>query len=530
MGAPRFTRVIAPTRTSDDWLQPPPAQQGLKRYLETLRERIWLIVAAVVATTAIAIAYVATADRVYEADASILVSPVPDDAGTLTSIGLLTQSGDPLRAIETATTLVATRGAAERTAEALGGEADPSALLADVTVEPVAGSNIITLTARGSTPDEAARLANTFSQEAIEYRTELLSERIEEELPALQARTESLPPGEARDAVANQVAQLETISAGSDPTLQVVERAVPPSSPSSPRPMASVVAGMFAGLVLGVGGAFALQVLDPRLRREEQIRQRYRLPVLARIPRERSRTANPLPWGRLSPGAIEGYRTLRAVLAKPRGRSRAGRSRAGSVLVTSPGPSEGKTTSAMSLATSLALAGKQVILIEADLRGPSIGKALGIEVERGVISVLIEEATLSEALVSPDATNGNLRLLLAEQADVWGGELLSLPAATQLVDDAKQLADYVIVDSPPLATVVDALPVARTVDDVLVIVRLGASRLTRIQELAELLADTGIRPTGFVVVGTARGREAYYGDYRRAPGGSEARAAAKRPH
>jgi Mrp family chromosome partitioning ATPase len=80
------------------------------------------------------------------------------------------------------------------------------------------------------------------------------------------------------------------------------------------------------------------------------------------------------------------------------------------------------------------------------------------------------------------------------------------------VDQAKEVADYVVVDSPPLATVVDALPLARTVDDMLLVARLGVTRLDRLHELAELLADTDITPTGFTLIGVPRtGRDGYYG-------------------
>jgi Mrp family chromosome partitioning ATPase len=87
---------------------------------------------------------------------------------------------------------------------------------------------------------------------------------------------------------------------------------------------------------------------------------------------------------------------------------------------------------------------------------------------------------------------------------------LFLPAAGHLVEDAKALADYVIVDSPPLAEVIDALPLAQQVDEVLVVVRLGRTQLTKLQNLGELLARSEIEPVGFAVVGVPDTGDGYY--------------------
>jgi capsular exopolysaccharide synthesis family protein len=287
-----------------------------------------------------------------------------------------------------------------------------------------------------------------------------------------------------------------------------------PASPISPRPKLAIAAAIVAGLVLGIGGAFALQALDPRLRREEQLRSLYGLPILARIPSDtRSHGKGARAPEHLAPSTIEAYRTLRATLAASRGRNAGSRS----ILVTSPAPGEGKTTTAINLASSLALAGNRVILIEVDLRRPAVGKALGVEnVEphQGTGSVLLETTDLADALVTTKAYGSYLQLLLADNsgsATTWMADRLFLPAAQQLVEDAKLLADYVIIDSPPLSEVIDALQLAQAADDVLLVVRLGKSHLAKLANLSEILARHGVRPVGFAVVGAqAPGGESYY--------------------
>ena len=184
-------------------------------------------------------------------------------------------------------------------------------------------------------------------------------------------------------------------------------------------------------------------------------------------------------------------------------------------MITGPSPSEGKTTTAINLAASLALAGNSVILIEADLRRPKVGKALGISATRGIASVLLDGLPLSDALVTSEAYGDNLQLLLVDRAGEWMADQFSLPAAQNLVEEAKELADYVIIDSPPLAEVIDALPLAQMTDEVVIVARLGRTHLNKLTRLGEILGQYGVRPAGFALVGVSPTTE--YGYYTERP-------------
>ena len=289
-----------------------------------------------------------------------------------------------------------------------------------------------------------------------------------------------------------------------------------PQDPSKPKPFLTITGGILAGLVLGIVAAFAAQILDPRLRREEQLRRRYRLPILARIPKEDSRRDQPLGPRNLSAAAAEAYRTLRATIS----RVHAPETKAGQViLVTGPSASEGKSTTAVNLASSLALTGQDVILIEADLRRPSLSSVLEVKPSSGgVVSVLIEHNRLSQALVTSPTYGPHLRILLADQSGSgWVTDLFSIPAADAMIRDARRLADFVVIDSPPLNEVIDALPLARQADDVLVVARIGKTRIDKLGQLADLLAESGITPIGFAVIGTPRPGRRDYRYYSEAP-------------
>ena len=141
----------------------------------------------------------------------------------------------------------------------------------------------------------------------------------------------------------------------------------------------------------------------------------------------------------------------------------------------------------------------------------------GTATKRGVVSVLLESVDLRDALVTDSPYGENLGLLLADYEGGWVTELFSLPAAERMVEEARELADYVIIDSPPLTEVVDALPLARLADDVLIVTRLGNSRLSAVHRLGELLAENGIRPVGFAVVGVPRPPKTGYYYQERSP-------------
>jgi polysaccharide biosynthesis transport protein len=502
-------------RPGTGWRRPRVEASSLQRYLQTLRERLGLILATVLVTTLAAGVYLVVASKVYESEVDLLVTPVS---------GLIRESNDPTRDVETAARLVTGRDVAGRVKRKLGLTESTTDLLKKVEATPVAQSNIVAITAKESSPEKAHDLANSFADAVVTQRTVQLHHQLDDTIPQIRRRLSGGGGGGSGEgSLSDQLAQLETLRAGSDPTMRVETRASTPPSPSSPKPALTLLAGIVAGLVLGIGGAFAQHAIDPRLRREEQLRELFSLPILARIPKERKaptkakggrrlgfgprrRVRRALSPGELSPTTLEAYRTLRAMLAAGKVERTQGRS----VLVTGPSPSEGKTTTAINLASSLALAGNRVVLIEADFRRPTIGHAFGVRSHLGIGKVLLGNVSLEEALVPIRPFGENLQVLLVDRADDRLAEVMSLPSAARLLEDAERVADYVVIDSPPLTEVIDALPLAEQVNDVLLVVRVGYSNIGQLSRLGDLLEQNDIDPTGFVVVGVGSADEQSY--------------------
>jgi Mrp family chromosome partitioning ATPase len=401
----------------------------------------------------------------------------------------------------------------------------------------VAQSNLVAITAQADEPVAAARLADAFGRALIDQRTARLHSALDAAIRQNNAQLAGLGRGRADDAqrqlLLARATDLRTLRDAPDPSLQLASDADVPGGPASPRPLLTVAGALIAGTNLGVLGVLALEYVDPRLWREEQLDAAYRLPILARIPRQKSRRSGPLGPEAISARAAHGYRMLRANLPpsaprpavvrrpEPPPTPRGGVLDAGPppngaaprryepvapalgrcVMVTSAFTGEGKTTTALNLAATLVAAGERVILIDADTESPGVTDALGLEGGDNLARMLWEHTPLVDALVPVRLRAGTMYALRAE-ADAHDG--LSDAAAAKLLAEAAAFADWVVVDLPPLTASPDALPFARAVGDLLVAVRLRHTNLRELARLAELLSQQRLVPAGFVLTGTNR--------------------------
>src|SRR3954468_23302113 len=175
------------------WRNPSVEQQGLARYVSTLRERKWLIALTVLVTTLAAVIYVLTAPKVYNAEADLLITPIGGSDPTLSGLGLISSSSDPTRDVETASKLVTSTTVAKRVKVRLKDSRSAEQLLGKVSVAPVATSNIVAVTADGGSPKEAQQLANAFAQQAVPNRTESFHKQLDLRIDALKPQVKSQP-------------------------------------------------------------------------------------------------------------------------------------------------------------------------------------------------------------------------------------------------------------------------------------------------------------------------------------------------
>jgi tyrosine-protein kinase len=487
-------------------------REGASRYVGALREHWLLILMLVIVAVGSAAAYSYTAKKKFKADADVLVTPQGSDI--YPGLPVIRDTNGLTSGVLTAARLIQTPQVADRVRERhpeFG--LSRNGLLNSISVDPLSQSNVIALVATARTANRASDIANAFANEFTSLRAEQFNAALDQARARLRAQVNSLPAAQLNSPAASdlrtQLATLQTAAGGPDPSISVASNAVPPTSQSWPRPKLSIAVAFLVALLLGAGVALALELFNPRISREDELLLGHRLPILARVPRVSSSVASRYLThrGRLPANVWEAYRTLRASLtgAGPKG----GFPRR--ILVTSAIPGEAKTMTSVNLAITLALSGVKVILVDADLRRPMIATVFGAAARsNGFGLLLLGNATPELALLDAPGTP-NLQLLLSNPEHAHLVDLLQHERLETVLEQLGDFADVVVIDSPPLTEVADALPLADVADTVLVAVRLGRSRRDKLDELRRALAQRGVSPAGFVVTTRKRAKKKTYG-------------------
>jgi tyrosine-protein kinase len=491
---------------------PAPRQEwALESYVASIRAHPLVVIGVMLAAIAASVAYLQLRSPSYEATAELLVEPLPQDDVTFLGLSsLIRDTGDPTRTAQTAAALVSSRAAADRAAEELGGDWTGRTVLGAVEVNPEGESNILGLKATAGSSEEAARVANEMADAALQVRNAELRDQAETVMSQLEARLEATPAADqvTRANLAARIDQLKTVIQNGDPTLTLSQEASPPVSAAGVPAMVVVILAAIAGLALGCGAALLLEVMTRRVSDEDEAADLYPIPALARVPIVPARGRRGPAGSRwyMPPAIREPFLTLSVQLDERDLGSR-------TIMVTSPSSRDGKTTSAINLAVSLAAGGRSVILLDFDLRKPEIASLLGVQDGRHFDELVEPEADIGRMLVRPSEL-ATLRILPTtfDHHNAHLSDGASLPLQ-QLIVQAGELCDYVIVDTPPLGEVSDALRLLRAVDDILIVIRPGNSLRGDLGVVRELLERSGYVPEGSILIGVAdragRGYRAY---------------------
>jgi succinoglycan biosynthesis transport protein ExoP len=524
---------------------PEPRTLELRDYLRVVRRFKWTIVVTVVLCVAAALALSFRETPKYRASARIITTP--DLSEALFTQGLGTGGGNSggnsaqqsARAIATEIQVMSSPRVVEAVTDELGRA--PAA----VGFASVPDTDIIQIGSESTDPEEAAETANVYAQTYIDLRkeedvAELLdaTEAVQAEIGGLTDRIAiidadlvAFPPpprvegqrtptdereierarlDSQRDAyIANVDSFQRAITAIQQGGPTVLAEAGVPENPINKTPVRNGVAGLALGILLGVGLAFLREYLDDSVKTKEDLERASGLTVVGLIPELpdwKNRKATPLvSMAQPRSHAAEAYRTVRTsleflALEHP----------ISSVQVTSALAAEGKTTTLSNLAATFAKGGQRVIVLCCDLRRPRVHEFFGLDNRVGFTSVLLGETPLADAIQDVPAGGLPLRLVASGPLPPNPAELLSSNRAASVIEALHERCDLLLIDSPPVVPVTDALVLAGLVDAVVLVGDSGSTTKRSLGRAVELLRQVDAPLVGAVLNGVGARTEYGY--------------------
>ncbi|MDQ2982453.1 MAG: polysaccharide biosynthesis tyrosine autokinase [Actinomycetota bacterium] len=489
----------------------------LRDYLQVVRHRKWLILVVVVLVPLTAVLLSLRQEHMYRATSQVLLGN-QNLANALTGTQQSTGVSVPAdRVAQTQADLARVPEVARRALKSVGlVDRQPADLIAHSSVTVNQNADLLKFSVNDHDRALARRLATAYAGSFVSYRQQLDAASIHRARAELQRRLEALPlkKGPLYQGLVEKDQQLATLEALQTSNASVVENA-DKTELVQPKPMRNGFLGLGLGLLLGLGLAFLWEAIDTRVRSSEEIADRLELPLLARLPEPPKELRESFKLAMLEDNtgmASEPFRMLRTNLDF----ANLGHG-CKSILITSAVQGEGKSTTVSNLAVALARKGRRVILVDLDLRRPTLSKFFGLGGCPGVTDVAVGTHDLDSAIATISTAaptengraSGNgaakveafLQVLPAGPPPPSPGDFLETPQLEEILRTLYDRADIVLIDSPPLLHLGDSVSIASKVDGIVVVTRLDVMRRAMLTELHRLLEVTPARPLGFVVTG-----------------------------
>jgi tyrosine-protein kinase len=517
-----------------------PLSERLAYYLRVLRRR-WRVIALVPGVAVlISVVLGLNAQKKYDATAKLVINP-SNQVNALLNPSSATPSADPERDLNTEVSRIKTYPLADAVRRQLRLPDSNKALLSEVTTSIEGTTNVVDIKVRDENPVRAAALANGFAARYVVVRERdaqraflKAAAQARDQLASLTQVERASPQGVQLE---SRLRELEVDSTLQTGNANVIQRATVPTSAASPRVLFGAVLAGILGLVLALVAAAVLELLDRRVKDEDDVSLITGLPILASIPQpsrgkrgqslDHSRTRSPFRRSlraarsrppALGPIQVEAYRSLATNL-----RFFKLGDKVKTVMIASPSRLAGKTTVTLSLAAALAEFGQRVIAVECDLRRPRFASYLDLSRASGLSSVLADLSTVSQEVADIDVSGwraGTVRGEYVQFSVLPGGPappnpnaLLSSPEMHDLLLELRSSADVVLIDTPPLGILTDAVPLVPWVDGIALVARLRHTTRDELKKARGMLVDLDAPVLGTVLTGgAAPSLSSYYGD------------------
>jgi polysaccharide biosynthesis transport protein len=501
----------------------------LHDYLRVLRRRKWILIPPLVLAPVVAVFSSLGQPVRYEASAQVLVNRQNLPANLL-DINDPTQN-DSVRLLTTQAQFARLPAIARRTINAVGlTNWSASDLLGESRVTSADNSDFLTFTVADAVRSRAMLLATEYANQYVAYRQDFERAQLESARRSLRERIRRLRLAGATSSPlyaslvdrADQLLAMEAVAASKG----VLVRPATGAGRTTNHVVRNGVFGFVLGLFTAIGLAFLRDALDRRVRSAEEIAGRLQLRLLGRLPRppRGARRANELVMLEEPEGPhAESFRMLRMSLefVTARGPSesglvgqrvqlRPGGQRCRRVMVTSAVEGEGKSTTVANLAVAFALAGRRVILVDLDFRRASLHRFFGLNGKAGLSDVVYGSTPLRDVIADVDldvparnrrSSSGTLRLVPFGTPVPHAADAAFTLGLEQVLEHLADVADLVLIDTPPLLRVGDTLALTTYVDGLIVVTSLRAIRPPMLDELRRVLTECPVAKLGFILTG-----------------------------
>lgn len=513
----------------------------LDKYFKAVLRWWWLILLSTV--IAAGVSYYASSQQppIFQTTTTLMVGQVMQEADPKGSDFSTTE-----QLAESYAQIAERQPVLQATVESLGLNLSWRQLQAMVNVAPIPQTQLLAITVEDNSPHRAVAIADEIAQQLIQQsptspENEARQERsqfVHNELDDLQKKIETarvrvteleaeletaLSARQIQD-LQNEITNLESLirgwqrnytdlldflgGGGSPNFLTVIEPAQLPTVPVSPRVLINVIVAAFTGFILAVAAALLIEYIDDTLKSTDDLSSTLKVNPLGGITRIKSKDYQNIlvtvhsPFSPLAE-AYRGVRTNLQFMALDQAVT--------SLLVTSANPGEGKSVTAANLGATMAQAYLKTIVVDADLRQPSVHRIFELPNQTG-LSDLIRSPELELEDCLQDTGIENLQVITSGPLPPNPAEILGSARMTELIQRLEASADVVIFDSPPVLAVADAVILASRVDGVVLVVKAKRTRRSVVREALKRLQQVGARLVGGVM-NQVPGRQGYYAYY-----------------
>lgn len=512
----------------------------IQRYVSILISRKWVVILTTIVTLAVVTLGSFSMIPVYSASALVRVSTSLNSSATYTDLNYAD------RLIQTYVQLLTTRPFLDEVIRRLDLQVSPETLAEAIKVEALTSTELLKISAESTSPQQAAAIANTLggllaeqgqpiyqgqgksAREILGEQVAVLEEQLRQDRALLATLSTSTPDSNHtqqpsfQDLTAKINAEEQTYAtllkqydnARVDEAMRansigIVEQAVAPEIPSKPNVKLNIALGALVGLMGGIGLAFLFEKLSPLIHSTDDLEQTAGTLLLGRIPNFEIQGGN-----RLQPIVVNNgnAQSLAAAAFRVLGTSALAlmtEAHLKTILITSAEPGAGKTTVLTNLAAAIGQAGRQVIVVDGDLRNPSVHTVFDLAQEPGLSDVLLDPSRLGSTLQTTKARG--VRVLASGSVQADPAVVLNARAMPEVLQMLATEADMVLVDTPPMLAAADAAMLAPRVDGVVLIVERAQTQQEAVRAARQQLIDVKANLIGIIINRAKKnGRYNYY--------------------